>query len=327
MARYQGFVDGDYSDLALLQAVAKAAKFRHADAVKLLMQRIESSASLHYRYPGAVLEVFRHSDHETVQALLTRCSPNKLGYWKPALLQAAEHYSVQILSTVLTDIKTPLSVSTIHTVLGQIKRSGCLHKLSFMLRRLGPAEAMPSEFWKPEASPLEIETHNQPTYIALRNGRLSTLKALLRWAPRYAHLNTKQGETLLSCAILYNQPEILRYLLSLGLYPTTPVVLSDITYDFESDINQSLPLYACREGYTEILELLLAHGCDVNSRDYIFSLNHRRHNPMLGATLLSWASHQGHIDCVRLLLAKGADIHAASETRYTALCCAARKQH
>ena len=51
-----------------------------------------------------------------------------------------------------------------------------------------------------------------------------------------------------------------------------------------------------KEGYTDIVELLLAHGSDINFHDY-----ERR-------TALIWAAKGGHIRIVRLLMVRGADI-------------------
>jgi ankyrin repeat protein len=52
---------------------------------------------------------------------------------------------------------------------------------------------------------------------------------------------------------------------------------------------------ACRNGHTEVAEVLLARGADVNAKG------------ILGGTALHWAAINGHKDTVAFLLARGAD--------------------
>lgn len=61
--------------------------------------------------------------------------------------------------------------------------------------------------------------------------------------------------------------------------------------------------WACQFGRTDVVELLLSHGIDVNAR--------WRHN---GQTGLHWAAYGGHPDVVKLLLAHGARVDIKDET-------------
>jgi ankyrin repeat protein len=55
---------------------------------------------------------------------------------------------------------------------------------------------------------------------------------------------------------------------------------------------------AAYRGHTEVVELLIAHGADVNSRD------------VRGWIPLHAAVDQGHVETGELLIAKGADLNA-----------------
>ena len=74
-------------------------------------------------------------------------------------------------------------------------------------------------------------------------------------------------------------------------------------------------LITAEEGYTEIVEMLLTKGADVNARDEG------------GWTALKRAAGQGHTEIVEMLLAKGADVNAKDEDGGTALIEAAQKGH
>ncbi|KAL4949820.1 ankyrin repeat-containing domain protein [Aspergillus filifer] len=87
---------------------------------------------------------------------------------------------------------------------------------------------------------------------------------------------------------------------------------------------KSLQLYASQHGFSELLEDLLSHGCDVNSSDCASNIGSDSTGPIPKASLLSWASVNNHIGAVRVLLAHKANIHSTSEKGYTALTCAAR---
>ena len=71
------------------------------------------------------------------------------------------------------------------------------------------------------------------------------------------------------------------------------------------------PLHeAAYHGQTEVLELLLKQGADINAKD------------RFGKTPLHWAAKNGKTEVVELLLKNGADIHKESRIwPYTATTC------
>ena len=62
-------------------------------------------------------------------------------------------------------------------------------------------------------------------------------------------------------------------------------------------------LRAAREGYKEIVELLIANGADVNAK-----------TGNAGWTPLHWAAYEGYKEIVELLIASGADVNAKVES-------------
>ena len=73
------------------------------------------------------------------------------------------------------------------------------------------------------------------------------------------------------------------------------------------DLNETLLHCAARNNRTEIVNLLLSKGADVNARD-----NDNR-------TPLHWAAYYGNTEIVNLLLSKGADVNARDNENRTAL--------
>jgi ankyrin repeat protein len=71
---------------------------------------------------------------------------------------------------------------------------------------------------------------------------------------------------------------------------------------------------AARTGKVEAVNVLLAHGADVNAKE-----------TMRGQTALMWAVAEGHVDVVKALLELGADLKARSNNKSTALLLAARQ--
>ncbi|XP_064456004.1 ankyrin repeat domain-containing protein 39-like [Ornithodoros turicata] len=73
--------------------------------------------------------------------------------------------------------------------------------------------------------------------------------------------------------------------------------------------------YACRQGYSQLVELLLTKGADVNKQT------------KGGATALHRAAYKGHLKCVQLLLDKNADSMLTDSDGKTALHKAAENGH
>ncbi len=72
---------------------------------------------------------------------------------------------------------------------------------------------------------------------------------------------------------------------------------------------------AAAEGHTDVVQLLLANGADVNAEDKY------DRTPLLNATTL------GHKDVVELLIVRGADVEAKDVWGQTPLGEAARRGH
>jgi ankyrin repeat protein len=72
------------------------------------------------------------------------------------------------------------------------------------------------------------------------------------------------------------------------------------------DIDKEL-LTACENGHTDIVELLLDRGSDINVKDEY------------GNTPLIMASRNGHVDIIQLLLDNGADIEVTDNRGLTAI--------
>ena len=78
----------------------------------------------------------------------------------------------------------------------------------------------------------------------------------------------------------------------------------------------SSPLhFAARAGHTEIVDLLVTNGADVNSRDA------EEYTPLHNSTF------NGHMELTKLLLANGADINATTYNGDTPLNCAQNGDH
>ena len=72
---------------------------------------------------------------------------------------------------------------------------------------------------------------------------------------------------------------------------------------------------AYKMGHTEMVQLLLANGANINAQD------------KNGWTILMMAAYKGHTKIVRSLLANGANINAQNKDQWTALMIAAYKGH
>ena len=83
----------------------------------------------------------------------------------------------------------------------------------------------------------------------------------------------------------------------------------------ENLANMSALLVAAREGRTDLLNVFLLYGADINSRDWA------------GRTPLMLAAQYGQIHAAKLLLERGADINAADPYGRSAVSCAAKGKH
>jgi ankyrin repeat protein len=95
----------------------------------------------------------------------------------------------------------------------------------------------------------------------------------------------------------------------------------ELLLKYKADINiknkfgNTALIYALRNGYKEIVELLLKYKADVNIKDNY------------GSTALILASYNGHIEIVELLLKHGADVNIQNLSGNTALILASYNEH
>jgi len=82
----------------------------------------------------------------------------------------------------------------------------------------------------------------------------------------------------------------------------------------ETNDGKTALMYAAAKGRTEIVQLLLEKGADVNTKIY-------------GTPILLWAHENGHTKIIQLLLEKGADVNAKNKYGETALMRAAKEKH
>jgi ankyrin repeat protein len=108
---------------------------------------------------------------------------------------------------------------------------------------------------------------------------------------KLGQMNVKFNEDSFVDAARNGDVIVLKYFLQAGMKPSV------------TDSKGETALIAgAKGGRTEVVELLLTHGADVNAKDKQF-----------GASPLIWASISGNADTVKLLLDKGADIKATEE--------------
>ena len=138
-----------------------------------------------------------------------------------------------------------------------------------------------------------------------------------------------ESDTALQTAVINGYPEIIRILLEAGADPNLNNPLFIAVYNEDEDLVrllikhrarietpcgsgndgrvESVLIHACRYGATEIVQLLMDEGADVNARDY------------QGDTALTDAAKFGHKEIVMALIGKGADVNAVSDEQCTSL--------
>lgn len=218
---------------------------------------------------------------------------------------------------------------------------------------------------------------SDPIHDAARKGDVKKVKALLQSDPKLATAKDSEGDTPLHLAALHGQLEVAQALIDAGanvnaknsyppflpddlnqFYATNshqdPVILLQVQSAHRSrELNsQGLDTRELKNGYTPLdlaefasnhnrmIQLLVAHGADVNGRaasgstplfwavmrdqkdDAKFLLEHGA-NPntpdAYGDTILDCALHLGFQSMVGLLVDKGADVNAQDQSLHRPL--------
>ncbi|XP_059494436.1 DNA-binding protein RFXANK isoform X2 [Stegostoma tigrinum] len=125
-------------------------------------------------------------------------------------------------------------------------------------------------------------------------GDLAQLMSNLQQGSSLLNIADEQGFTPLMWAAAFGEMAVVRFLLQMGADPHT------LAKERESTLS-----LASIQGYTDIVQLLLDHGVDVNIYDWN------------GGTPLLYAVHGNHVRCVEALLAKGADLTMEADSGYS----------
>ena len=117
---------------------------------------------------------------------------------------------------------------------------------------------------------------------------------------RIYHHSFNFYETPLYNAVCKGNIPIVRKLLEKGANPNNNKDKSKIPLHF-----------ACECGKTQIIELLLKHNADIESKDYtnVHSIFFSNKTPLMVAV------NQGHIEIVELLIQKGANINVVNDDK------------
>ncbi|CAD5113657.1 DgyrCDS2818 [Dimorphilus gyrociliatus] len=147
--------------------------------------------------------------------------------------------------------------------------------------------------------------NDTPVLWAARWNHIETVKAMITLKANLQHQNDK-GSTPLYWAIRYGFPDMVKVLIEEG----------------KADINQTRKLglvspliLAASMGYSQILEILLENGANVDTTIH----GHE--------TALHYASALGHTTCAKILLNKGASVDFLNELGETPLQLAAMGDH
>eukprot|EP00009_Paramoeba_aestuarina_P006284 CAMPEP_0201524682 /NCGR_PEP_ID=MMETSP0161_2-20130828/24317_1 /ASSEMBLY_ACC=CAM_ASM_000251 /TAXON_ID=180227 /ORGANISM="Neoparamoeba aestuarina, Strain SoJaBio B1-5/56/2" /LENGTH=436 /DNA_ID=CAMNT_0047924199 /DNA_START=262 /DNA_END=1569 /DNA_ORIENTATION=- len=144
----------------------------------------------------------------------------------------------------------------------------------------------------------EEQEENDPNFIALqisaREGNVENVKTILELFPAYLHCRDVKKRTVLHCAVQRNHLGVAEVVLAAGIDPNLLALERKVS-----------PLYlAAQNGFTEMVELLLHYGAEVDLRN------------INGVTPLLKAAQKGHIDIVVLLLKHNAAVDARDNLGY-----------
>ena len=133
-------------------------------------------------------------------------------------------------------------------------------------------------------------------HFACKNGQISLIRNLLKDIVDINALNAK-GLTPLHLTVIEGNIEVTKLLISEGA-----------NIEIKDSRSKSSPLlYACQNGRTKLLQLLLESGSDINAKSAD------------GTSAIHFATQSGRTDMVKLLLQKGFDVNCKNKFGETPL--------
>lgn len=165
---------------------------------------------------------------------------------------------------------------------------------------------------------------------AVQDGDVKTVSAMLSKDNEFVHVRQRRkagSEPVLYIAVRSGRIEIVKLLLSNGAspksYPGTvryarKTEIAEVLIEYGADVNwkdennsspTALHFFAAID-HTKLVELVIKHGADVNVTN------------RAGETPLHQAGREGRLNAAKLLLSKGADLNARSKKNKTPFDCA-----
>lgn len=315
------------------RALFRAARFNHSNAFEALLPHIEDSKVDDDKWDD-LLGAVRGCTDSMLHTLLGRFSlhPDPTHARQPGCLtvmtRLVQHIvlyrPLDILSLALSRVQGPILQEEVEHILDNLAKQGATDAVAVFLEYV----ELPSAVTQTQANAAPaglfgglngfvggfigfgggLREKINPLCTAVKYGHLAASQALAKWRPRYLHERGADNELPVVIATTANHPDILTMLLSAGASPTPP----PYSIGGFAPKEDGPCVLAAERGYIDILRVLLAHGCDVDTR--------HRESEM---TLLSFAALNGHTATARFLLDHGANINAVDKMKRTALSYAA----
>lgn len=320
------------------RALFRSAAFKHIDAFEALLPHVTSfKIDSQGRWKDLVAAVCGGTE-KMLFTLIGRCSFHRNafnnfgvpGSWRNMTRlfeNIVTHRSLNVFSLALSRIQGPILDEEVEYILDMLAKRADKDTVTIFLQHVESPGAVTQTQTTAAAAPVGPDgvfsvaggtigfggghcEKTNPLCTAVKYGHLAVSQALAKWYPRYLNERGAGNEFAIVNAVTANRPDILAMLLSAGASPTLPA-----PYSF-GGFAPPEPTHPCilaaAKGYTDILGVLLAHGCDVDTR-------HRKS----GMTLLSFAALNRQATTVRFLLDHGANIEAVDKKKRTALSYAA----
>ena len=183
----------------------------------------------------------------------------------------------------------------------------------------------------------DIEAIEQDGWTALTcaasEGNLEVVKYLVEKGAKI-EVGDAEGDTALMVAVGNGELEVVKYLVSVGanlevenndgwnlLFNASEKSMADFLFDCGVDVKhvakegETALMKAVRDGYSEVVEVMLEHGADIGHQDN------------KGWNALMVAANNGRRDMIKILLNKGADVMAKNDEGDTALDIAEKERY